>query len=251
MILNLKLQINFGAWDLKFGERTMADLNQLQKEINIQFKDRNLLQSSLTHRSYLNENRSWPLPHNERLEFLGDAVLELITTEYLYRNFPNPEGELTNLRSALVNYKMLAEIAASIHLDKYIMLSKGEAKDLGRARQVILANAIEALIGAIYLDQGFQVSVEFVHKFVIGQLAAIVSGGKVLDPKSKFQELTQEKLGVTPHYKVLAEWGPDHNKQFEVGVFVQERQVAKGQGSSKQEAEISAAENGLKVWDEK
>lgn len=228
----------------------MADLNQLEKEINIKFKDRNLLQSSLTHRSYLNENRSWPLPHNERLEFLGDAVLELVTTEYLYRNFPNPEGELTNLRSALVNYKMLAEIAASINLDKYILLSKGEAKDLGRARQVILANAIEALIGAIYIDQGFAVSEEFVNKFIIGQLAKIVSGGKVLDPKSKFQELTQEKMGVTPHYRVLAEWGPDHNKQFEVGVFVQDRQMAKGQGSSKQEAEISAAENGLKAWDE-
>jgi ribonuclease III len=229
----------------------MADLNQLEKEINIKFNDRNLLQSCLTHRSYLNENRSWPLAHNERLEFLGDAVLELITTEYLYRNFPNPEGELTNLRSALVNYKMLSEIASSINLDKYILLSKGEAKDLGRARQVILANAIEALIGAIYLDAGFPAAVEFVHKFIIGQLAQIVSGGKVLDPKSKFQELTQEKMGVTPHYKVLAEWGPDHNKQFEVGVFVQDKQMAKGQGSSKQEAEISAAENGLKVWDEK
>jgi ribonuclease III len=229
----------------------MADLNQLEKEINIKFNDRNLLQSCLTHRSYLNENRSWPLAHNERLEFLGDAVLELITTEYLYRNFPNPEGELTNLRSALVNYKMLSEIASSINLDKYIMLSKGEAKDLGRARQVILANAIEALIGAIYLDAGFPAAVQFVQKFIIGQLASIVSGGKVLDPKSKFQELTQEKMGVTPHYKVLAEWGPDHNKQFEVGVFVQDKQMAKGQGSSKQEAEISAAENGLKAWDEK
>jgi ribonuclease-3 len=227
----------------------MADLNQLETEIKIKFNDRNLLQSALTHRSYLNENRSWPLAHNERLEFLGDAVLELITTEYLYRNFPNPEGELTNLRSALVNYKMLSEIAKSINLDKYIMLSKGEAKDLGRARQVILANAIEALIGAIYLDAGFQATVEFVHRLIIGQLAAIMSGGKVLDPKSKFQELTQEKSGVTPHYKVLAEWGPDHNKQFEVGVFVQDRQVAKGVGSSKQEAEIAAAENGLKVWD--
>jgi ribonuclease III len=229
----------------------MADLNQLEQEINIKFNDRNLLQSALTHRSYLNENRSWPLPHNERLEFLGDAVLELITTEYLFRNFPNPEGELTNLRSALVNYKMLSEISSNIHLDKYIMLSKGEAKDLGRARQVILANAIEALIGAIYLDAGFKVSEEFVNKFVICELEKIVSGGKVLDPKSKFQELTQEKMGVTPHYKVLAEWGPDHNKQFEVGVFVQDKQISKGQGSSKQEAEIAAAENGLKAWDEK
>lgn len=226
----------------------MADLNQLEDEIKIQFKDRNLLQTALTHRSYLNENRSWPLPHNERLEFLGDAVLELITTEYLYRNFPNPEGELTNLRSALVNYKTLAEIASSINLDKYIMLSRGESKDLGRARQVILANAMESLIGAIYLDAGFDVARQFVDEHVIGKLESIVSDGKVLDPKSKFQELTQEKMGVTPHYKVLAEWGPDHNKQFEVGVFVQDRQIAKGQGSSKQEAEISAAENGLKEW---
>jgi ribonuclease-3 len=228
----------------------MADLDQLEKEINIKFNDRNLLQSALTHRSYLNENRSWPVAHNERLEFLGDAVLELITTEYLYRNFPNPEGELTNLRSALVNYKMLSEIASSINLDKYILLSKGEAKDLGRARQVILANAIESLIGAIYLDAGFKVSEQFVNTFIIQRLTAIVSGGKVLDPKSKFQELTQEKMGVTPHYKVLAEWGPDHNKQFEVGVFVQDRQISKGTGSSKQEAEISAAENGLGVWNE-
>lgn len=206
-----------------------------------------MLQSALTHRSYLNENRKWPLPHNERLEFLGDAVLELVTTEYLYRNFPNPEGELTNLRSALVNYKMLSEVAQNLGLEEYILLSKGEARDTGRARQVILANAMEALIGAIYLDAGSDVVREFIDGCVITQLESILAGGKVLDPKSKFQELTQEKLGITPHYKVLAEWGPDHSKTFEVGVFVGERQVAKGVGSSKQEAEISAAENGLKV----
>jgi len=225
------------------------DLSSLESKIKIQFKDRDLLQSSLTHRSYLNENRKWPLPHNERLEFLGDAVLELITTEYLYRNFPNPEGELTNLRSALVNYKMLSEIANDMGLGDYILLSKGEAKDVGRARQVILANAIEALIGAIYLDAGFEAVRDFINNFILNKLASIVSGGKILDPKSKFQELTQEKLGVTPHYKVISEWGPDHNKNFEVGVFVHERQIAKGIGSSKQEAEIAAAENGLKVSD--
>lgn len=225
------------------------DLSALESKIKIQFKDRNLLQSAMTHRSYLNENRRWPTPHNERLEFLGDAILELITTEYLYRNFPHPEGELTNLRSALVNFKMLSEIASELELDKYILLSKGEAKDTGRARQVILANAIEALIGAIYLDSGFETTRVFIDEFVINHLAEIVSAGKVLDPKSKFQELTQEKMGVTPHYKVLAEWGPDHNKNFEVGVFVNEKQIAKGVGPSKQEAEISAAENGLKVSD--
>src|SRR5262245_15842091 len=146
------------------------DLSQLENKIKVQFKDRNLLQSALTHRSYLNENRRWPTPHNERLEFLGDAVLELITTEYLYRNFPNPEGELTNLRSALVNYKMLSEIASNLELDKFILLSKGEAKDTGRARQVILANAMESLIGAIYLDAGFEVSRQFVDEFVIKHL---------------------------------------------------------------------------------
>src|SRR6185503_15808411 len=169
------------------------DLSELDNKIKVQFKDRNILQSALTHRSYLNENRRWPLAHNERLEFLGDAVLELITTEHLYRNFPNPEGDLTNLRSALVNYKMLSEIASSLELDKYILLSKGEAKDMGRARQVILANAIEALIGAIFLDSGFEVTRTFVNEFIINHLDRIVSDGKVLDPKSKFQELTQEK----------------------------------------------------------
>ncbi len=225
------------------------DLETLENKIEIKFNDRNLLQSSMTHRSYLNENRKWPLPHNERLEFLGDAVLELITTEYLYKNFPNPEGELTNLRSALVNYKMLSMIASELGLDAYILLSKGEAKDTGRARQVILANTIEALIGAIYLDSGFDVTKKFVDQHIINRLSAIVAEGKILDPKSKFQELTQEKMGVTPHYKVLAEWGPDHNKNFEVGVFVGDKQIATGVGSSKQEAEIAAAENGLKVGD--
>ncbi len=225
------------------------DLSTLESKIKVKFKDRNLLQSALTHRSYLNENRKWPMPHNERLEFLGDAVLELITTEYLYRNFPNPEGDLTNLRSALVNYKMLSEIASELGLEEYILLSKGEAKDMGRARQVILANAIEALIGAIYLDAGFEPTRDFITEWVIKHLVGILSEGKVLDPKSKFQELTQEKLGITPHYKVLAEWGPDHNKNFEVGVFVNDKQIATGVGPSKQEAEIAAAENGLKVTD--
>ena len=225
------------------------DLSALENKIKIQFKDSSLLQSALTHRSYLNENRKWPLPHNERLEFLGDAVLELITTEYLYKAYPNPEGELTNFRSALVNYKMLSEVASDLELDGYILLSKGEAKDTGRARQVILANALEALIGAIYLDSGFEATRVFVNDYIILRLEKIVAEGKVLDPKSKFQELTQEKLGVTPHYKVLAEWGPDHNKNFEVGVFINDKQVAKGIGTSKQEAEVSAAENGLNVSD--
>jgi ribonuclease-3 len=225
------------------------ELGELERKIEVKFKDNELLQTALTHRSYLNENRKWPLAHNERLEFLGDAVLELVTTEHLYKNFPNPEGELTNFRSALVNYKMLSLIASEIELDKHILLSKGEAKDTGRARQVILANAMESVIGAIYLDSGFETARTFINKFVLSKLGEIASEGNILDPKSKFQELTQEKLGITPHYKVLSEWGPDHNKNFEVGVFVGERQIASGQGPSKQEAEIAAAENGLKNSD--
>lgn len=225
------------------------DLSNLENKINIKFKDQNLLQSALTHRSYLNENRKWPMPHNERLEFLGDAVLELITTDYLYRNYPNPEGELTNLRSALVNYKMLADVASDLGLDNFILLSRGESKDTGRARQVILANALEALIGAIYLDAGFLAAKQFVDNFLLNRLPKIMADGQVLDPKSKFQELVQEKQGVTPHYKVLAEWGPDHNKNFEVGLFINEKQIATGTGHSKQEAEVSAAENGLKISD--
>jgi ribonuclease III len=225
------------------------ELAKLQDRIKIKFEDESILQAALTHRSYLNENRKWPFPHNERLEFLGDAVLELVTTEYLYRNYPNPEGELTNLRSALVNYKMLSIIASDLGLEDFILLSRGEAKDIGRARQVILANAMEALIGAIYLDAGFDKARDFVHAYIISRLAEILNNGKILDPKSKFQELTQEKFGITPHYKVLSEWGPDHNKNFQVGVFIGERQVASGVGNSKQEAEISAAENGLKSDD--
>lgn len=218
----------------------------MEKKLGVSFNDKDMLQTALTHRSYLNENRKWHLPHNERLEFLGDAVLELITTEYLYTNFPNPEGELTNLRSALVNYKMLSTIASELGLDGFIMLSRGEAKDIGRARQVILANAIEAVIGAVYLDAGFDQARGFIFNHVLNHLPEILTEGKVLDPKSKFQELTQEKFGITPYYKVLSEWGPDHNKNFEVAVFVGDRQIATGVGTSKQEAEISAAENGLK-----
>ena len=144
---------------------------------------------------------------------------------------------------------MLSQIATEIGLEEYILMSRGEAKDTGRARQVILANALESLIGAIYLDLGFEASKTFIVDFVIRHLAEIMNEGKILDPKSKFQELAQEKLGVTPHYQVLAQWGPDHSKNFEVGVFINDKQIAKGVGPSKQEAEIAAAENGLKVSD--
>jgi ribonuclease III len=208
-------------------------------------KNLDLYISSFTHRSYLNENRGFNLPHNERLEFLGDAVLELVSTEYLYRNYDHPEGEMTNFRSALVNYKMLSEIASRLQFDKYLLMSRGEAKDTGRARQVILANAIEAFIGALYLDLGYKAAAEFITKEILVELPKIISGGTYMDPKSKLQELIQEKHGITPTYGVVSESGPDHNKVFVVAVFMNEKEIGRGEGPSKQEGEIAAAENAL------
>jgi|SRR3989338_5049852 len=225
------------------------DYSKLENKININFKNRDLLQIALTHRSYLNENRSYALPHNERLEFLGDAVLEVITTEYLYRNFENPEGELTNLRSSLVNYRLLSEIAREIGLEDFILLSRGETKDTGRARQVILANAIEALIGAIYLDQGLDKAKDFIDAFILVKLPAILKEQTYLDPKSSLQEIVQEKMSITPNYKVISESGPDHAKTFVVGVYIDDRLIGQGTGPSKQDAEVEAAKNALSKQD--
>jgi len=221
------------------------ELSELEVILGFEFKNKDILKTSLTHRSYLNEHRNWPLPHNERLEFLGDAVLELAVTGYLYKTFSKPEGELTNLRSALVNHRMLSEIARKLHLEDYLYLSRGEAKDTGRARQVILANAIEAVIGAMYLDGGYDSTHEFIDKRILVELPAIIESGSYIDPKSRLQELVQEKSGITPTYRVLSETGPDHAKTFVMGAFVSENEVGRGTGSSKQDAEISAAENGL------
>src|SRR3989344_3896749 len=196
------------------------DLSELEKKLGLKFNDTALLQTSLVHRSFLNEHKSFPLPQNERLEFLGDAVLELVVTDHLYRTYPNPEGELTNYRSALVNHRTLSQIADRLKINDFMLLSKGEAKDVGRARQIILANAIEAVIGAIYLDQGYNVAKEFIDREILVELPAIIAEGAHLDPKSQFQELVQEKEGVTPVYRVVSESGPDHAKIFEVGVFV-------------------------------
>jgi ribonuclease-3 len=223
------------------------DIKEIQQSIRVKFKNQDLLTSALTHRSYLNENRSFNLPHNERLEFLGDAVLELVATEYLYLNYPHPEGELTNFRSALVNYRILSDIARRLKLEEYLQMSRGEAKDIGRARQVILANALEAIIGAIYLDQGYTAAKEFIMNEIVVELPSIINKGAYLDPKSKLQEIAQEKKGLTPTYQVLSESGPDHDKIFLIGVYLGNACVGQGQGPSKQEAEVSAAENALAV----
>ncbi len=222
------------------------NLNALEKIINYSFKDENLLKEALTHRSYINENPKWSVPDNERLEFLGDAVLELTATDELYKRYPEyKEGQLTGLRAALVNYQMLAEVAKSFSLEKFVLLSRGEAKDTGRARDVILANAIEALIGALFLDGGLAVSKKFVNKFVMTRLEEVIRGGLYKDAKSLLQEKVQETMKVTPIYKVLSETGPDHDKVFEVGVYIGPKLLAKGVGHSKQEAELDAAKNAL------
>lgn len=221
-------------------------LSELEQKIDIQFQNKDLLLMALTHRSYLNENTDWHLDHNERLEFLGDAVLELVVTEYLYSNYPDPEGEMTNWRAALVNAVMLSKIAGEFDLNKYVLLSKGEAKDTGRARQYILANAMESLIGAIYLDGGYDAAKEFIIKFVLKELPGIIENRLYRDAKSLFQEMAQDKVGITPTYEVLKEWGPDHARNFEVGVFLEKEMVASGQGPSKQEAQQQAASAALK-----
>ncbi len=226
------------------------NLSGLETAIGFSFKDKDLLRQALTHRSYLNENPSWKMDHNERLEFLGDAVLELVVTEYLYIHYPNPEGEMTNWRAALVNANTLAIITAEFDLNEYMLLSRGEAKDTGRARHYILANAIEALIGAMYLDTGFEECKKFIGRFVLTRLPSIIENKLYRDAKSLFQEQAQDKVGVTPTYKVLEEWGPDHARQFRVGVFLDKEQAGVGEGPSKQEAQQVAAENALvnKKW---
>jgi len=225
-------------------------LAELEKGIEVEFKNKDHLLQALTHRSYLNENTSWHLDHNERLEFLGDAVLELSVTRYLYDNYPNPEGELTNWRAALVNSIILAKISKKFDLNNYLLLSRGEAKDTGRARQYILANVMEAIIGAIYIDSGYDVADGFIKRFVIEELPLVLKYKKYKDAKSLFQEEAQENVNLTPNYNVLEEWGLDHDKSFRVGVYLGEEFVAEGSGHSKQEAQQEAAHNalGAKGW---
>jgi ribonuclease III len=226
----------------------MIDFSKLEKKLGVDFKDKDLLTQSFCHRSYLNENPQGCLDNNERLEFLGDAVLELVITEYLFQNWPKKsEGELTNWRAALVNAKMLAEIAKELDFNDFILLSRGEAKEEGKARQYILANTFEAFIGALYLDLGYKICQDFITKHLVKELPDIVENGLYKDAKSAFQEEAQEVKGITPIYKVLQEWGPDHAKNFIIGVYLGQEMIAKGEGSSKQEAELAAAKEALKV----
>ncbi len=220
----------------------------MEKLIEYEFKNKDLLKEALTHRSYLNENPQWPASNNERLEFLGDAVLELAITESLFERFPNEdEGKLTTYRAALVNYQMLAKLSAEIRLGDFLLMSKGEARDTGRAREVILANAMEALIGALYLDGGYQEAQRFIGRIVLPAITDVLSKKLYRDPKSLLQEKSQAEYKSTPIYKLLGESGPDHKKIFVVGVFIREEKVAEGKGMSKQDAEVEAARKALEA----
>jgi ribonuclease-3 len=228
--------------------KNMKDFSKFEEKIGINFNNPDLLKQAVVHRSYLNEHPDFRLNHNERLEFLGDAVLEIIVTEYLFENFPEtPEGDLTNWRASLVNSKMLASVAKEIELEKLLYLSRGESKDNNsKARNYILANAVEALIGAIYIDQKTEPAKRFIFKYIISKLDNILKNELYLDPKSKFQEKAQEECSITPHYKIISESGPDHNKIFEVGLYLGDEMISRGKGTSKQEAQVDAAQNGIK-----
>ena len=225
-----------------------VDFSLFEKKITVSFKDQNLLKQAFTHRSYINENPGVKLSHNERLEFLGDAVLELIVTDFLYKKYPNyTEGELTAMRSALVNAIIISEVAAGLGMNDYLLLSKGEAKDNGKARQYILANTYEALVGAMYLDRGYDAVNQFISKTLLPKTDEIANKKLWRDAKSLVQEKAQEFVSVTPAYRVLSQSGPDHDKHFTVGIYFGSSCIAEGKGKSKQEAEQEAALAALKI----
>jgi ribonuclease III len=229
-----------------------TDLTALQAILGVNFKDTNLLLSAITHRSYLNEHRDATWEHNERLEFLGDAVLELVVTDFLFTTYTDkPEGELTAIRAALVNTVSLSAASEQLGVNKYLLMSKGEAKDEGRARQYILANVFEACIGAIYLDQGYDTARDFIAKRLFGHTEEIIKMRLWQDAKSRFQELAQEHASITPTYETVSQEGPDHDRVFTIGVFLRREKVAEGKGRSKQEAEQQAAQAAMiaKGWE--
>ncbi len=235
------------------AKSNVADLDALEKILGVEFSDRSLLLSAITHRSYLNEHREATHDHNERLEFLGDAVLELVVTDFLFRTYSDkPEGELTAIRAALVNTVSLSAASEHLGVNKFLLMSKGEAKDEGRARQYILANVFEAFIGAMYLDQGYESAKGFVAKHLFPKTDEIVRKRLWQDPKSRFQELAQDHASITPTYQLLGQEGPDHDRIFTIGVYLRHELVAEGKGRSKQEAEQQAAERAIsaKGWEE-
>lgn len=221
-------------------------LSNLEKTLNIEFNNKTLLQTALTHRSYLNEHPEYKGESNERLEFLGDAILEFITSHHLFNSFPNlPEGQLTVFRSAVVSTKTLAKVAKSLNLGQFLFMAKGEEDGGGRSNPTLLANTVETIIGAIFLDQGLKPTQDFIKKNILILLPQIIKSGAYKDPKSKLQELVQERFKTPPIYKIIKEEGPDHAKLFTVTVFVNSKELSQGTGASKQEAEEDAAQKAL------
>jgi len=222
--------------------------NEFEKKSGYTFKDKALLRMAFTHRSFINESKGGRLEHNERLEFLGDAVLELVVTDFLFREYPTKtEGDLTTYRSALVNAITLSEVAGNLAVNDFLLLSKGEAKDVGRARQFILANTFEAIIGAIYMDGGYEPAKKFIDTVLLSFAEKMIARGDLVDAKSTFQEKAQDKVGITPSYKLVKESGPDHEKYFTIAVFLGKDQIATGEGQSKQDAEQAAAQKAIEV----
>lgn len=229
----------------------MPNFAEFEERIGYVFKKRELLEMAFTHRSYLNENRELKREHNERLEFLGDAVLELAVTEFLYAKYPDrPEGDLTAYRAALVNTQSISDAATKLGMNDYLLLSRGEAKDTGRARQIILANAFEALIGAIYLDHGYEPAQKFIDAQLFHKTDDVVAKRLWQDAKSRLQEIAQGSVGITPTYELLSQSGPDHDRSFVVAARIGDERIAEGEGRSKQEAEQDAAQKALaaKGW---
>lgn len=224
------------------------DLSKLKEKLELDINE-DLLKNALTHRSFINEVRSKDLSHNERLEFLGDAVLELVVTEYLFKNYPDlNEGVLTSFRAALVKTESLAEEAKRLGIGEFIFMSKGEEQSGGRDRQYILANTVEAIIGSIYLSLGYEASNKFILKNICYKLDDIITNRYDIDSKSKLQEIAQEEVKVTPSYELVGSSGPDHNKSFEMAVYIDGKIFGKGKGKSKQEAEQKAASDALENW---
>lgn len=231
--------------------KTPKHFQELEASISIVFSDKDLLRLAFVHKSFVNENPEQER-FNERLEFLGDAVLELVVTDFLYHNYPDqPEGKLTNWRSALVKGKNLAQVARELKLGDFLLLSRGEELSGGRDKDYILANTMEAFIGALYLDKGYETANNFIQKTIIAHLEDIIDQGLHIDAKSKVQELAQEQLNLTPRYELMSESGPDHDKIFEMGIYFDRKLAGKGSGSSKQDAQQAAAEDALKRegWD--
>ncbi len=226
----------------------MKDFKKIAQALNLSFQKFDLLKEALTHRSFLNEHKDWNISHNERLEFLGDSILGFVAADYLVKHYPQfSEGQLTSLRAALVNSDSLLAVAKELKLEDYLLVSHGEAKELKNSRSYLLANAIEALIGALYLDGGIEKAKDFIKKYILSKAETILQTASYKDAKSLFQEKSQELLGITPTYKGLQSWGPDHAKQFEVGVYLNEDLISQGKGYSKQEAEIDAAQKALEL----